>query len=170
MKQKGLTFTLRLRSGFTLIELLVVISVIGLLASVILISLNSARAKARDAKRIADIRQIQKALELYYDQNNEYPRYDGGGIVTCGGAWATTDDAPTFMPCWNDLQTKLSPYINRLPVEILWTSSGYHYKTQNSGQGYYLLMYPENNSMYRTDSPCYDSQGSLWWCTGNNWE
>lgn len=60
--------------GFTLIELLVVISVIGLLASVILISLNSARAKARDTRRKADIRQMATALELYFDQFGYYPQ------------------------------------------------------------------------------------------------
>ncbi len=59
--------------GFTLIELLVVISIIGLLASVGLVALNSALMKARDARRIADINQITKALELYYSNNNHYP-------------------------------------------------------------------------------------------------
>jgi prepilin-type N-terminal cleavage/methylation domain-containing protein len=56
-------------TGFTLIELLVVISVIGLLASVLLVSINGARVKARDTKRVADISQIQKAMELYYANN-----------------------------------------------------------------------------------------------------
>ncbi len=56
--------------GFTLIELLVVISVIGLLAAVALISLTSARAKARDAKRKQDLRQIQAAVERYILDNN----------------------------------------------------------------------------------------------------
>lgn len=53
------------RAGFTLIELLVVISIIGVLASVVLSSLESARAGARDAQRISDLRQIQTALEMY---------------------------------------------------------------------------------------------------------
>lgn len=61
------------RQGFTLIELLVVIAIIGLLASVVLLSLNSARAKSRDAKRMSDVRQIASALELYYNDNNTYP-------------------------------------------------------------------------------------------------
>ena len=63
----------RKQKGFTLIELLVVISIIGLLASVVLVSLNSARKKARLAKRATDLTQIRKALELYYNENNSYP-------------------------------------------------------------------------------------------------
>lgn len=61
------------RRGFTLIELLVVIAIIGILSSVVLASLNSARKKGRDARRIADIKQLQLALELYYDANGSYP-------------------------------------------------------------------------------------------------
>ncbi len=59
--------------GFTLIELLVVIAIIGILSSVVLVSLNSSRAKARDAKRIADVGSIQQALALYFDSNALYP-------------------------------------------------------------------------------------------------
>ena len=61
------------QKGFTLIELLVVIAIIGILSTLSVLALNSARARARDAKRIADIRQIQTALEMYYNMNNEYP-------------------------------------------------------------------------------------------------
>lgn len=60
--------------GFTLIELLVVIAIIGVLASIVLASLNNARRKSRDARRITDVKQIQLALELYFDaQGNAYP-------------------------------------------------------------------------------------------------
>ncbi len=67
--------------GFTLIELLVVIAIIGILASVVMASLNSARAKARDTKRVSDIKQIQMALELYHLDNGQYPNI--GGVVLC---------------------------------------------------------------------------------------
>lgn len=63
----------RKQKGFTLIELLVVVSVIGLLTSIALVSLNSARAKGRDARRKLDMEQIIKALALYYNANNVYP-------------------------------------------------------------------------------------------------
>lgn len=72
--------------GFTLIELLVVIAIIGILSSVVLASLNSARTKARDARRVADLKQIQLALELYYDANSKYPTVLTQLVGSSGGA------------------------------------------------------------------------------------
>lgn len=65
------------KKGFTLIELLVVIAIIGILSSVVLASLSTARQKSRDAKRISDIGQIQLALELFFDANQTYPTSTG---------------------------------------------------------------------------------------------
>lgn len=59
--------------GFTLIELLVVIAIIGVLAAIILVSLNNARGKARDSRRISEVRQVQNALQLAYNDSNSYP-------------------------------------------------------------------------------------------------
>lgn len=110
-------FNMKKNKGFTLIELLVVIAVIGILASVVMASLNSARMKARDAKRKADMKQIQIALELYYDQVGKYTVYEdlcsdssiGSNNGACSGAmvlgtgWAANSDlgeivAAGFMP------------------------------------------------------------------------
>lgn len=59
--------------GFTLMELMVVIGIVSLLLSVLLFSMSQSRARARDAERISDMKQIQVALELYYDRNREFP-------------------------------------------------------------------------------------------------
>ena len=84
--KRGLSRHGEAKAGFTLIELLVVIAIIGILSSVVLASLNSARKKGRDARRVADIKQIQLALELYYDANSRYPTaaeyYSAGPPVT----------------------------------------------------------------------------------------
>src|SRR5512145_815622 len=60
------------KRGFTLIELLVVVAIIGLLSTIAIVAMSSARAKARDTRRLADIKQLQKALDLYYDSNGSY--------------------------------------------------------------------------------------------------
>lgn len=102
-------------SGFTLIELLVVIAIIALLASVVVVSLSSARARSRDANRVSQIRQIAGAIELYFSDNGTYPpsttvlvpnyigtwpRYpspvDGAACATSTYAFATTPTATSY--------------------------------------------------------------------------
>jgi len=72
------------KKGFTLIELLVVIAIIGLLSTIVLASLNGARAKARDAKRKGDMIELRTALQMYYADHGSYPSYWGSGS---GGYW-----------------------------------------------------------------------------------
>ncbi len=76
------------KKGFTLIELLVVIAIIGLLSTLAVVALSSARTKARDSKRLSDLKQVQTALELYYTDQNAYPVQDpaanlGAGNLVC---------------------------------------------------------------------------------------
>lgn len=58
------------QKGFTLIELLVVIAIIGILASIVLVSLNDARNKGYDTEIKSEISQIKNAMEICYDNNN----------------------------------------------------------------------------------------------------
>lgn len=104
--------------GFTLIELLVVIAIIGLLSSIVLASLNTARVKARNAKRFSDFRQIQIALDAYYNDHGSYPPpYPAGwsGVDTggCNGnAGNGTASGPTAY-----IQGLTPTYISVLPVD-----------------------------------------------------
>ncbi len=112
--------------GFTLIELLVVISIISLLSSVVLSSLNSARVKSRDAKRISELRELSTALELFYHDNGRYPNTPNTGTPdpnnplhynTYAGCWTGTANwIPDASPAgsnynWSD------PYIKKQPQD-----------------------------------------------------
>lgn len=117
------------KRGFTLVELLVVIAIIGILSSVVVASLNTARLKARDARRISDIKQIELALEMYYDANNKYP------------------------PAANI--ANLSPYLSTIPTDPS-NNSSYLYAGLGSGAtctGYHLGVTLEdvNNIVLQSD-------------------
>ncbi len=62
-----------MKRGFTLIELMVVISIISVLSSITIATMNVARTKARNSVRVSDVYQIRKALELFYYKNDKYP-------------------------------------------------------------------------------------------------
>jgi prepilin-type N-terminal cleavage/methylation domain-containing protein len=79
------------RSGFTLIELLVVIAIIGILAALVLISVSTARSKARDAQRKTDMREVKIALEVYKAANN-------GKYPSTGGAWWSSEPGSAWYP------------------------------------------------------------------------
>lgn len=138
-------------SGFTLIELLVVIAIIGLLSSIVLASLNTARIKARDGKRMTDIHNIQAAIELYRLSNTSYPncsRTTGGAFPgDPSGVYANTPTgSANSMTC---LATSLVPaYMSKLPqdpknISADLTSPSYAYdqwcNVFSSGTGDYRL-------------------------------
>ena len=99
------------RIGFTIIELLVVISIIAAISSVVLTNINDSRKRSRDALRVQQIAQVQRALELFFSKNERYPDVvnDGldanGEIVGSGGAFDVIIQpylsAPQSDPLWD---------------------------------------------------------------------
>jgi general secretion pathway protein G len=109
------------QKGFTLIELLVVLGVLGIIAGVILAAINPIAQiqKSNDAKRKSDLEQMQRALELYYQDNNKYPPSTGNKInnISWGSVW--------------------TGYMSSLPNDPI-PSHHYVYVVTNTQQTYYL--------------------------------
>ena len=118
---------MRKQKGFTLIELLVVIAIIGLLSTLAVVALNNARMKARDAKRVSDIKQIQTALELYFNDASDYPT-----AVTPGGT-ITYDNTTTYMAI---VPTNPKPRTDGSGSSVC-PDSDYSY-TRDSGVSYHI--------------------------------
>jgi len=118
----------RIQRAFTLIELLVTISIIGILATLFIANLNSARSRARDAQRKSDLRNIQTALRLYSNDKGGFP-YDGvnatthtGKIYGCGVNGISVCDWGTEFSAGSPT----SIYMTTLPKDPL-TSQSYKY-------------------------------------------
>jgi len=159
------------KKGFTLIELLVVIAIIGLISSIVLASLNNARMKARDARRLSDMREMQTALELYYDSNNAYPGNTdndcSGWDIGFNGGQGSGD--PFIQP----LET--GNFISKTPGDPISTGScdGYFYYLYPTGsygcdisRGNYFVLGVKD--METNGNPYPSSPG--WSCSGRNWQ
>lgn len=112
--------------GFTLIELLIVLAIIGVLTSFLLANLIGAKARARDAQRKSDLRQMQAAFEMYRADNGNYPP---APLPTCGNS--LTDNGTTYM--------------SQIPCDPLGTGQFvFTYSLTGGGTGYTLVACLEN--------------------------
>jgi type II secretion system protein G len=130
--------------GFTLIEMLVVISVIGILATLVAANLNSARSRARDASRKSDMKNIQTALRLYYNDYGGYPGASGGGnILGCGSGTPPVSLCPWGSE-WS-VGDGTTVYMSSLPRDPLSPTQTYRYTFVDSDD-YTLSACLENRS------------------------
>jgi len=95
------------QKAFTLIEFLVVLAIITLIISLILVSLRSMREKGRDGRRLQEINQVVKALQLYWIDYEEYP----DKTCPCERGWETSDADP------DQFMEYLAPYLSEIPLD-----------------------------------------------------
>ncbi len=132
------------QAGFTLLELLVVIAIIGLLAGVVMLGVQNARVKGRDAKRAGDMRQMLTALEQYRITNGAYPT--GTASVLSAGTGAALDDPAAFDGANEPLIPNYIPMFPKAPTPadgICQSSTGrgnnnYWYDVDDDGFSYTL--------------------------------
>lgn len=135
------------KKGFTLIELLVVISIIGILSTIAMTSLNGARKKARDARRKSDMEQIYLAIEQYYAEHGTYI-VPGTGYNNCSCGWFNRqDDAfPYYKSIANGLEE--AGYFPEAPRDPNLTSDNQEpqYMKYQCGSGFYVYAKLESPS------------------------
>ncbi len=121
------------KHGFTLVELLVTIGIIGILATVTVVSVGSARAKARDAKRVSEVRAIQTALAVYENEKSKFPD-SGAAILILGstqGSYSVLCDTDAGFQ--TDKTGCAAYFMERVPGDPLSKpGSAYEYKYSSS--------------------------------------
>jgi prepilin-type N-terminal cleavage/methylation domain-containing protein len=147
-------------SGFTLVELLVVISIIGILSSFAIVSLNAARTKARDALRKGDMAQLRTALNLYYDDFSAYPVCDDEMIwddTDATGLLGSSANLAAVSNCYNiNLTNALGggarPVLSKMPKDPRNPTNTpgsdnflYRYMTRDNGSEYAIIYYLEES-------------------------
>ena len=165
-----------MKKAFTLIELLVVIAIIGVLTSIVLAQFSTVRARARDAKRVSDISQIQLAIQQYFDRCNQYPSSTGVGLNATINI-ASNVGCP-FDP--NGIRVSLASFLNQLPTppsEVVDNSNPYSYRyvVHNTGginDDYYLAARLEQRNKALDDdidTPIPSGRATGWtgWYSGN---
>ena len=143
-----------MKKGFTLIELLVVVAIIGMLSSVVLSSLNTARGNARDAKRLQDGRQVATAIELYYNTTNSYPVH---GDTGCSTTYCLTHTSSVLAPT----------YIPTIPADPLYGTAGtYPYRYCTTGVAFEILVLSERQGGWCHIRHGSNDKGSGCWMSG----
>lgn len=144
--------------AFTLVELMVVIGIIAILSTIVIANIGQSKAKARDAKRVSDIAQIQLALAGFYDKCGEYPAgSEDADNDTYPDLYIETLNLDSF--CYKDNSIVMRNFINRIPTDPL-TNKRYLYVVAlgpQYWQDYHLAAHMETQNQALKDRAGFDS-------------
>lgn len=150
------------RRGFTLIELLVVVAIIGLLTVVVLTDASAANSRARDARRLADLRSLSQAIVAYNIATGHLPRNSTGWCTYISNT--TSGYATAFR---SDL---VPTYISTIPLDPLRANQlgDYFYRNDDNSVGLFTLCATMENPS-GTHTSAYSLSGCIGWSASYNY-
>ncbi len=144
------------KKGFTLLELIIVVALIALISAIVMVALSDSREHSRNTARVAQIKEYQKAFNLYYSDTGYYPRFGSGETaVMCLGDYPDNN-------CWQNGSSVLErtaianaivpKYMGQIPQAetVLFGQGGtmhegMTYRHQNYGKAYTIQYFMEGN-------------------------
>ena len=140
------------KNGFTLFELLVSISIIAIMTALASVAFSGAQKKARDSRRVQDLKLIQVAAEQYYSQNTyTYPT-----TYTAGTAWTPSGSTTAILESFPTDPKNVTPYVYGCSPASACTPTGYC-----------LCVGVENTSNGNSSGNCTFTTGGAYFCVKN---
>ena len=131
------------KKGFTILELLISIAIIAVLSSIIMVSMTGIKKQTRDTRRMSDINEIQKALNLYFTTTNRFPIFTSETIITGTDAFSTL--------------LEQGGHITQVPTDPAYPEYAYTYQSDSTGANFNLKFCMETDSIKRFSKGCGNS-------------
>ncbi|TSD03148.1 MAG: putative General secretion pathway protein GspG [Parcubacteria group bacterium Athens0714_16] len=128
------------KKGFTILELMVSVAIIAILTSIILVTISGIKERSRDVRRLSDVNEIQKALNLYFSSHNIFPVFPVEINITGDDAFSEILISEKNMPA--------------VPTDPLPTYGAYTYQSNSGGTNYSLGFCMETNTVSKYLKGC----------------
>ena len=128
------------KKGFTILELLISVAIIAMLSAIILVGISSMRERSRDARRMSDVSEIQKALNLYFTNHNTFPVFPTEITITGDDLFSVALEGERL--------------ITAVPSDPIPTFGSYKYQSNSTGTDFYLNFCLETDTIPKYTKGC----------------